>query len=327
MARIFATLLLLPAISGFFLPLHAQEIEGAGPCRLVGTIVDDSSGAPLPNTVVTLPDLGLGWVTDSAGVFVIDSISLGTYLIAIRRVGYEPADGDLTVERSGSFEIALRRQLPDFSSRGRIVGTVIDWSTRRPVAGAVVYVVQVGRQVLTDEQGHFAIQELPAGVLSLTVEMLGYATRTEPIRVEAGYTTSAQIALAVEPVELEPIVVEVRSQYLERVGFYRRARDELGGWQWTEEEIDRWGTFYLSDVLRRAPGIWVHRGFGGVRVTGRRGCRMTIYLDGFRTDRYFDLDMIDASTVAGLEVYQGIESPIDYGHLSSCGVILVWTRL
>jgi hypothetical protein len=124
-------------------------------------------------------------------------------------------------------------------------------------------------------------------VLSLIVEMLGYATRTEPISIEAGHTTSAQIALAVEPIELGPIVVEVRSNYLERVGFYRRARHAEGGWRWTEEEIDRWGIFYLSDVLRRAPGVTVHRGFAGVRVIGRRGCRMTIYLDGpYRVPRF-----------------------------------------
>jgi len=325
MARIFATLLLSLAISGFFWPSHAQENQEARLCRVVGTIVDDSTGAPLPNTVVTIPDLGRRWVTDSAGVFVIDSISLGTYLMSIRRVGYEAADGNFTVERSGSLELALRRQLPDFSSRGRIVGTVIDRSTRQPVAGALVSVVEAGRQVVTDEQGDFAIQELPAGVLSLTVEMLGYATRREPISVEAGYTTSAQIALAVEPIELEPIVVEVRSRYLERVGFYRRAREEPGGWQWTAEEIDRWAAFHLSDVLRQAPGVRVQRGFAGVRVTGRRGCRMTIYLDGVRADRYFDLDMILASRVAGLEVYQGMWTPIEYGLLSSCGVILVWT--
>ncbi len=298
---------------------------------MVGTIVDDSRGAPLPNTVVTIPDLGRRWVTDSAGVFVIDSISLGTYLMSIRRVGYEAADGNFTVERSGSFEVSLRRQLPDFSSRGRIVGTVIDRSTRQPVAGAVVNVVEAGRQVLTDEQGGFAIQELPAGVLSLSVEMLGYATRREPISVEAGHTTSAQIALAVEPIELGPIVVEVRSNYLERVGFYRRARHAEGGWRWTEEEIDRWGTVFLSDVLRRAPGVTVHRGFAGVRVIGRRGCRMTIYLDGIRMGRGFDLDEIPRSTVGGLEVYQGVAIPIEYRGFSSrgfssCGVILIWTR-
>jgi hypothetical protein len=326
MARIFATLLLSLAISGFFWPSHAQESQEARLCRVVGTIVDDSSGAPLPNTVVTIPDLGRRWVTDSAGVFVIDSIALGTYLMSIRRVGYEATDGDFTVERSGSLELALRRQLPDFSSRGRIVGTVIDRSTRQPVAGALVSVVEAGRQVVTDEHGGFAIQELPAGVLSLSVEMLGYATRRDPISIEAGYTTSAQIALAVEPVELGPIVVEVRSRYLERVGFYRRARNELGGWQWTEEEIDRWSGLYLSDVLRRAPGVRVQRRrFAGVRIVGRRGCRMTIYVDGIRAGRGFDLDMIPASRVAGLEVYQGIETPIEYGFLPSCGVVLVWT--
>ncbi len=328
MARLPAAVLLALAISGLFLPVRAQEIEEAKLCRVVGTIVDDSSGAPLPNTVVTIPELGRRWVSNSAGVFVIDSISLGTYLIYIRRVGYEAADGTFTVERSGSFEVALRRQLPDFSSRGHISGTVIDRSTRQPIAGAVVNVVQAGRQVLTDEQGYFAIQELPVGVLSLSVEMLGYAPRRDPISVQAGHTTSLEIALAVEPIELEPIVVEVRSQYLDRVGFYRRARYEPGGWQWTADEIDRSGIFYLSDVLRRAPGVRVQWGFGGVRVTGRGGprCRMTIYLDGFRMGRDFDLDMIPPSTVGGIEVYQGMATPIQYGQFSTCGVILIWSR-
>jgi len=327
MARIIATLLLSLAISGFFWPSRAQENQEARLCRVVGTIVDDSSGAPLPNTVVTIPDLGRRWVTDSAGVFVIDSIALGTYVMSIRRVGYEAADGEFTVERSGSLEVALRRQLPDFSSRGRIVGTVIDWSTRQPVAGALVSVVEAGRQVVTDEQGGFAIQELPAGALSLTVEMLGYATRREPISVEAGHTTSAKIALAVEPIELGPVVVEVRSNYLERVGFYRRAREEPGGWRWTAEEIDRSGAFYLSDVLRQAPGVTVHRGFAGIRVLGRGVCRMTIYVDGFRAGRYFDLDEIFHSTVGAIEVYQGASIPIEYRVFPTpCGVILIWSR-
>ncbi|UCC84676.1 MAG: carboxypeptidase-like regulatory domain-containing protein [Gemmatimonadota bacterium] len=328
MAKMPATLLLALALSGFFLSLRAQEIEEAKLCRVIGTIVDDSSGAPLPNTVVTIPELGRRWVSNSAGIFVIDSISLGTYLIYIRRVGYEATDGTLTVERTGSLEVGLRRQLPDFSSRGHVSGTVIDRSTRQPIAGAVVNVLQASRQVLTDEQGHFAIQELPVGVLSLSVEMLGYARRREPISVQTAHTTSLEIALAVEPIELEPIVVEVRSQYLDRVGFYQRVRSEPGGWHYTAEEIDRLGTFYLSDVLRRVPGVRVYWGFDGVRVRGRGGprCWMRIYLDGFRMAQYWDLDMIDPSTVGGLEVYHGLATPIQYGHRSTCGVILIWSR-
>ena len=91
---------------------------------------------------------------------------------------------------------------------------------------------------------------------------------------------------------------------------------------------------YVSDVIWRVPGVMVRRRNGDrtVAVSGRGlsfsggGCVLPVYVDGFRV---YDanLDQYPPEWIDAMEVYHGIAgTPVEYGMLNSCGVVLLWTR-
>ena len=81
-------------------------------------------------------------------------------------------------------------------------------------------------------------------------------------------------------------------------------------------EID---PLYISDIFRRLPGVRVENG----QILGRRTCNLRVFLDGVPMEGW-DFDSIPAEYLEGMEVYQGLAVPIQYG--PSCGVVLLWTR-
>ena len=83
--------------------------------------------------------------------------------------------------------------------------------------------------------------------------------------IEPGRTVEVVAALSLQPVELEPISVSVGSGYLERSGFYRRARSAWGT-QLTRQDLEVIEPEQVSDLLWRAPGVAAERGPRGTRV-------------------------------------------------------------
>jgi hypothetical protein len=80
-----------------------------------------------------------------------------------------------------------------------ITGTVIDFETELPVAGAVITVLETGQTAITDANGNFTITIEKAGDYRLQVQKENYTTHTEdPARMEPGVEYTFDF-------ELEPI--------------------------------------------------------------------------------------------------------------------------
>ncbi len=79
-------------------------------------------------------------------------------------------------------------------------------------------------------------------------------------------------------------------------------------------------------MFERVPGVRVERDrFGGAVLTSRRGrrCVFGVFIDGTRAPG-FDINSLAPDAVEALGVYQGLDTPVQYGH--SCGVVLIWLR-
>jgi outer membrane receptor protein involved in Fe transport len=155
--------------------------------------------------------------------------------------------------------------------------------------------------------------------------------------VEAGRTVEVHATLSARPIALAPIVVSVGSAYLERSGFYQRAR-RGGGALVTRRDLDRFDPMLTSDALARIPGVSLVRRREGVELVSRRQletgatgpCPLLPYLDGIRmTD--WDLDQVSPDALEAIEVYTGADTPVEYGSPFDanaqyhCGVVLFWT--
>lgn len=220
----------------------------------------------------------------------------------------------------------------DTISTGNIVGTVRD-NDGAPVPGAQVTVGTKFSSV-TDSAGKFALRGLPVGETMVTVRRIGFALLETSWDLGA-YTLTLDLRVHANPVALPAVQVQARAQPFDSrlAGFYSRMKQKLG-YYITRDEIDRSHSLVMTDVLRELPGIQpavLPRGLGTtVRMAGQ-ACPPLVMIDGFPAAvGNFDLDIINLSTVEGIEVYRhGSSVPADlfgpYG-MHNCGVIAIWSR-
>lgn len=95
------------------------------------------------------------------------------------------------------------------ASTGKIQGRVTDAATGAPIAGAQVVLDGTTLGNLTNDQGFYFINEVPAGLQSVRSQFIGYrAFVIEGQRILAGQTTTLNFELEQTAVELEAITVE-----------------------------------------------------------------------------------------------------------------------
>ena len=216
---------------------------------------------------------------------------------------------------------------------GRIVGRVVDHDKGNPVEGAELRIRGTALLRVSDRNGQFEFEAVPAGARVLEVSHLSYRVRTDSIQIISEQTLELTVALSPDPLLLDPLVVSVRSRVLEANGFYLRREQGLSGVLLTREQIEERNPSRFTDLFVSIPGARVaHRdGVGGSAVVFPRGnlmdgetCFPDVWVDGIITT-IVDLDQFNPDQVEGLEVYQGAGTPLRYN--SPCGAILIWTHV
>ena len=302
-----------------------------------GQAEDSETRLPLSGAIVELPGLGIRMISDEAGRVDFGRLPIGLHRLTAERVGYDRINrGELPVPWDEDFLILLDRD-PDYdpTAPGRIIGRVTEEGNRnRGVSDVDIMVLSpAGARTLSDGQGRFNLTDLEPGLVEVQFSHLGYTSRTTTVNVQPGGTVEVNAPMSAQPFELEPIEITVRSRYLDRNGFYRRARFYWGK-QYTRADLEKINPTYLSDLFWRVPGVRVQYGLNGTRVRSGRsrtfsspgGCVLPVYLDDVRMLDW-DLDSMNPEILEAVEVYRGIATPIQYQMgLTSCGVVLLWTR-
>lgn len=249
------------------------------------------------------------------------------------------------------FIVSLERSPGEVGEAGRIVGTVTDSGSGTPVEAAVVGLADRGYEAVTNAEGRFVLENVPAGPQRLELRHLAYGTQQASIEVRAGSSHSVQVEVTKEPVEVEPLHVTItgtRDLGLEIRGFYERQEwsEKLGlGHFFTTEDIERRRPRLISHMIADLPStrldcsssprtLRCELSFVGIPRTA--GCqRADIYIDGvnvIHSDRPASIDGIDELVrpveIAGVEVYPSPASmPAEFsGASGSCGAIVIWTR-
>lgn len=86
-------------------------------------------------------------------------------------------------------------------------GLVRDATTGEPVAGALVTLPDVERATLSDALGRYRFAQLPAGPQHLSVQRLGFRTRTLHVFIPQAGTLTVHVALQAAPLPLQPLAV------------------------------------------------------------------------------------------------------------------------
>ena len=234
------------------------------------------------------------------------------------------------------FGFSLAEAQEDRMGTASIMGRVLDQETNNPLVGVEVSLDETTdtAQSITNERGEFQFEGVVAGSLVLRSRRLGYTERIDSLSISEGALIDVTVRLSTEAIELEELVVEVKSRLLEQRGFYERQRTGYGGVFIDREIIEERNPSRLTDLFRTMSGLRVvYGGLFGPKVfvnqnitfsDGGLGCEPGLVLDGVRsTMRTYDF--IDPVEVEGVEVYAGGGAP--GGFSNPCGTIAIWTRI
>lgn len=98
------------------------------------------------------------------------------------------------------------------ASMGRISGMVVDAETGDPLIGATVVVVGLELGAMADLEGAYLIRNVPAGLHTVRVSMIGYAAkRVTEIQVDPGRVSRINITVEQELIVADVVEVTARS--------------------------------------------------------------------------------------------------------------------
>ncbi len=162
---------------------------------------------------------------------------------------------------------------------GRLIGRVVDASSGRMLSGAQVYVDDGVVGALSDLDGRYVIRGVPVGTVSVTAQILGYATKTVTgVTVDPGTPTVLDITLDESAVQLEGLVIEATRERGSQAFLLdeRRNADALVE-SVGAAEISRRPDSDAADVAKRLTGVTVTDGkYVFVRGLGERYSQTTL---------------------------------------------------
>jgi TonB-linked SusC/RagA family outer membrane protein len=228
-------------------------------------------------------------------------------------------------------------------STGTIRGTVVSAGALRPLSGAQVSVSGTGLGTLTNSSGQFIIVGVPAGEHAVRVQMIGFGTEQETIRVSAGETATARFELSESAIALDEVVVTGTAAAARK----REVGNSIASI--SSQEIQTAPVSNSQDILAgRALGVTVmansgQPGAGGtVKIRGVNTITQSgnpiIYVDGIRINSEptrngwagrtmsSPLQDIPAEDIERIEIVKGAAATTLYGTEASAGVIQIFTK-
>src|SRR5215207_916 len=158
-------------------------------------------------------------------------------------------------------------------STGKIEGRVRD-QAGAPIANAQVFLVGTAFNALTNPQGYYFINNVPASTYSVRAAFIGYkSTQVDGVKVLAGQTITVDVQLEQTAVEIQEITVVSQTQPLV-------PRDEVTTKQRIDGSVaDDLPVDRINDVLALQPGVTVDNA-GNLSIRGGRNNEAATYVDG-----------------------------------------------
>ncbi|MBN1466203.1 TonB-dependent receptor [candidate division KSB1 bacterium] len=204
---------------------------------------------------------------------------------------------------------------------GKLSGTVKDKATQEALPGVNIVLENTQIGAATNTNGEYTILNVPPGVYTLTVSMMGYkATRIEGVRVSIDLTTRQDVALEETVLDAGETVTIVA----ERPLVQRDMTSSLSSVN--SRDIEVLPAANISDVLQLQAGVI--RDGGNFHIRGGRANEVTFWVDGVEvTDVYSGQSMgarIENNAVQELQVVSGTFNA-EYGK-AMAGIINVITK-
>lgn len=210
-------------------------------------------------------------------------------------------------------------------------GRVVDDHSRHPIEFASVLLKESGLWAVTDEDGRFTVSNVPVGKDVLTVQCLGFNTRTIPLDVRQDML-KLSIRMKQDNLQLEEVTVTAKRKQDEATTSYTIDRAAL----------DQQQLINIGDIETLLPGGKTVNATlmddnrmalrSGSQEKGNASFGTAIEIDGMRLDNNAAADetlasstrAVSTSNIESVEIVTGIPS-VEYGDLSN-GIVKVNTR-
>ena len=222
-----------------------------------------------------------------------------------------------------------------------ITGRITDAQSGQAVAAAQVFVSALDLGALSEGNGSYSIQNVPAGTHTVSVQRLGFQSVEQSVTLGAGQTVQLNFTLESQALALDEIVVTGTAG-----GSQRRAIGNVVA-QVSMDDIT--SVAPVSNVeealIGRTPGVMLlpSTGAGGgsrIRIRGNSSVGLAgdpiIFVDGIRLNenrsqrnRYYSQSRLadfDPADIESIEIIKGPAAATLYGTEASDGVIQIVTK-
>jgi TonB-linked SusC/RagA family outer membrane protein len=245
---------------------------------------------------------------------------------------------------AGALSIALAAPVQAQQGTGTIVGHVTEGVSHRPVASAQVFVVGASLGARTDAAGAYRIASVPAGPVTLRVNLIGFASVTHSATVSAGATTTVDVGLTAAPSILSAAVTTAS-------GTEERKRENGASVATVRaDSLPKAAIQNFSEVLSgRTAGVTVSQSSGTtgggarIRIRGSNSVSLSneplLIIDGVRIDNNPSsssigvggqspsrLNDINPEDIESFDVIKGPAASALYGTAAANGVIQITTK-
>ena len=258
------------------------------------------------------------------------------------------AAGASGADPPGGGEDGVRPPHPEVAAlpqQGGITGRVLVSGTGRPLPGAQVSIPGTGVGSVANSEGRFLFQGVPAGVTTVRVQMIGFATQELTVSVVTGETAAVEFLMVRQALDLEEIIVTGTAG-----GTQRRAIGNVVASLDASTIIDRSPIRNVDQLLvGRTTGVRAQSSPGQVGTgspivirgigTLTQGNDPIVYVDGVRMyasprdgisqrggANQSRLNDIHPSDIESIEIIKGPAAATLYGTEASNGVIQIITK-
>ena len=218
-------------------------------------------------------------------------------------------------------------------STGTIRGTVTDAGTRQPLGG--VTLTYAGRLAVTQQDGTYRLNGVPAGTDTLRARMIGYTPSARSVSIAAGQTANVDITMSAQAVNLAELVV---------VGYGEQAAGNITGavTSISAEEFNTGRVVTPTELIQnKVAGVQVVEsnepgGRTSIRIRGSTSTSASndpLYVvdgvplgsGGITTGRD-PLNFINSNDIESMTVLRDASAAAIYGANAANGVVLITTK-
>ncbi|WP_417854685.1 TonB-dependent receptor [Xanthomarina gelatinilytica] len=210
--------------------------------------------------------------------------------------------------------------IPVIQSQNSIQGSLTDSHTNQPIAFASIYIPQLEKGTITNEQGMFTLHNLPTGHYKIVCSIIGYETYSNTISIPA--TENLDISLSPSAIEMEEIIISTPFHKLQSENVMKVEQEKMS-------DLKAKGAVTLAEGITNIAGvesISTGLSIGKPVIRGLSSNRVLVYTQGVRLENQQFGDEhglgLNSSGVESVEVIKGPASLL-YGSDALGGVLYI----